>query len=84
MRHHLRYRAYPRTLVLAAGLLLIAACGARAEEPAPVKIGFVTFLTGPAAAAFGIPDHNAAELLVEALNSGRSTPPTTSRNLSSA
>ena len=37
-RHHPRYRAYPRTLVLAAGLLLIAACGARAEEPAPVKI----------------------------------------------
>ena len=71
MRHHLRYRAYPRTLVLAAGLLLIAACGARAEEPAPVKIGFVTFLTGPAAAAFGIPDHNAAELLVEALNAGK-------------
>jgi branched-chain amino acid transport system substrate-binding protein len=71
MRHHLRYRAYPRTLVLAAGLLLIAACGARAEEPAPVKIGFVTFLTGPAAAPFGIPDHNAAELLVEALNAGK-------------
>ena len=71
MRHHLRYRAYPRTLVLAAGLSLIAACGARAEEPAPVKIGFVTFLTGPAAAPFGIPDHNAAELLVEALNVGK-------------
>jgi branched-chain amino acid transport system substrate-binding protein len=71
MRHHLRYRAYPRTLVLAAGLSLIAACGARAEEPAPVKIGFVTFLTGPAAAPFGIPDHNAAELLVEALNAGK-------------
>jgi branched-chain amino acid transport system substrate-binding protein len=71
MRHHLRYRAYPRTLVLAAGLSLIAACGLRAEEPAPVKIGFVTFLTGPAAAPFGIPDHNAAELLVEALNAGK-------------
>ena len=59
MRHHLRYRAYPRTLVLAAGLSLIAACGARAEEPAPVKLGIVTFLTGPAAAPFGIPDATA-------------------------
>jgi branched-chain amino acid transport system substrate-binding protein len=75
MRHHLRYRAYTRTLVLAAGLLLIAACGVRAEEPAPVKIGFVTFLTGPAAAPFGVPDHNAAELLVEALNAGKAPAP---------
>ena len=33
---------------------LLAAGSARADE-APVKIGFVTFLTGPAAAPFGIP-----------------------------
>ncbi len=43
----------------------------QANEPAPVKIGFVTFLTGPAAAPFGIPDHNAAELLVDELNAGK-------------
>jgi branched-chain amino acid transport system substrate-binding protein len=62
--------------VLAAGLAfgssLLAAGAAQAEEPAaPVKIGFVTFLTGPAAAPFGIPDHNAAEMLVEKLNAGQ-------------
>jgi branched-chain amino acid transport system substrate-binding protein len=69
MRHH----AFGWIIVLAAGLSLglsySAPAGARAEE-GPVKIGFVTFLTGPAAAPFGIPDHNAAELLVDALNAG--------------
>ena len=61
MRHHIPHHVYSRTLVLAAGLSLalplMTAGGAQAEEPAPVKIGFVTFLTGPAAAPFGIPDH---------------------------
>jgi branched-chain amino acid transport system substrate-binding protein len=66
---------YRPTLALAAGLLVglpfVAAGAAQAQEPAPVKIGFVTFLTGPAAAPFGIPDHNAAELLVAKLNAGQ-------------
>ena len=74
MRHHIRHHAFSPILLLAAGvwfgLPLIAAGGAQAEEPAPVKVGFVTFLTGPAAAPFGIPDHNAAEILVETLNAG--------------
>jgi branched-chain amino acid transport system substrate-binding protein len=72
----MRQRAYPPTFVLAAGLSLglslLAAGGARAQEPAAaIKIGFVTFLSGPAAAPFGIPDHNAAEMLVEKLNAGQ-------------
>jgi branched-chain amino acid transport system substrate-binding protein len=79
MRRNLRRHAHPSTAVLATGLAagfllflsLIVTGGARAEEPAPVKIGFVTFLTGPAAAPFGIPDHNAAEVLVEKLNAGQ-------------
>jgi branched-chain amino acid transport system substrate-binding protein len=41
------------------------------EANAPIKIAFVTFLTGPAAAPFGIPDRNAAEILVENLNAGK-------------
>jgi branched-chain amino acid transport system substrate-binding protein len=74
MRHPIHHHTYLPKLLLAAGLSLggplILAGNARAEEPAPVKIGFVTFLTGPAAAPFGIPDHNAAELLVDQLNAG--------------
>jgi branched-chain amino acid transport system substrate-binding protein len=71
MCHHMHHHAYRLTIVLAAGLSLLVTGGAQAQDPTPVKIGFVTFLTGPAAAPFGIPDHNAAELLVEALNAGK-------------
>jgi branched-chain amino acid transport system substrate-binding protein len=42
---------------------------ALAQEP--VKIGFVTFLSGPAAAPFGVPAKNAVELVVDDLNNGR-------------
>ncbi len=74
MRQHLPHPENRPTITFAAwflGLLALTTTGARAEQPAPVKIGFVTFLTGPAAASFGIPDHNAAELLVESLNAGQ-------------
>ena len=75
MRHHRRHHAYSRTVLVAVALCLglpfIGAGAAQAEEPAPVKVGFVTFLTGPAAAPFGIPDHNAAVMLVEQLNAGK-------------
>ena len=67
------YHACRRTLILAACFSLLAV-GAKAQQPAapePVKIGFVTFLTGPAAAPFGIPERNAAEILVENLNGGK-------------
>ena len=70
MSHH----PYRRVLALVAGILLMGVAAAQAEQPAasgPVKIGFVTFLTGPAAAPFGIPDRNAADLLVDALNAGK-------------
>ncbi|MGH9246297.1 MAG: ABC transporter substrate-binding protein [Acidimicrobiales bacterium] len=66
--------------------MLIAACGPPGgEEPGPgadgplngdgargepVRVGIVTFLTGPAAEPFGVPARNGAELLVEELNNG--------------
>src|SRR5262249_57453097 len=62
------------TLGLAAALTLTSLPVAPAQQaaaPAPIKIGIVTFLTGPAAAPFGIPGRNAAEILVENLNAGR-------------
>jgi branched-chain amino acid transport system substrate-binding protein len=72
------YHPYRRTLGFATGLSflsLLAAGGAQAQQPAaapqPVKVGIVTFLTGPAAAPFGIPDRNGAEILIENLNAGK-------------
>jgi branched-chain amino acid transport system substrate-binding protein len=62
-------------LGIAAALSLAAIDAATAQQPAtapaPIKIGIVTFLTGPAAAPFGIPGRNAAEILVEHLNAGK-------------
>ena len=57
-----------------------AAVAAQAQQPAapaaaPVKLGIVSFLTGPAAAPFGIPGRNGAEIVIEALNSGKAPAP---------
>jgi branched-chain amino acid transport system substrate-binding protein len=63
-----------RTLGLAAALALASVATAPAQQPAapaPIKIGIVTFLTGPAAAPFGIPGRNSAEILIENLNAGK-------------
>ena len=46
-----------------------------AQEPAPVKIGIVTFLSGPAASPFGVPARNAAEVVTEQLNAGKGPAP---------
>jgi branched-chain amino acid transport system substrate-binding protein len=47
----------------------------QAQQAEPVKLGIVSFLTGPAAAPFGIPGRNGAEIVIEALNSGKAPAP---------
>jgi branched-chain amino acid transport system substrate-binding protein len=64
----------------AAALAIIAALWgvvpAVAQQPPPaVKLGIVSFLTGPAAGPFGIPGRNAAEVLIEAFNAGKAPAP---------
>lgn len=48
---------------------------APAAPAAPVKLGIVSFLTGPAASPFGIPGRNGAEIVLEALNAGKAPAP---------
>ena len=57
-----------------------AVAPAQAQQPAapaaaPVKLGIVSFLTGPAASPFGIPGRNGAEIVIEALNAGKAPAP---------
>jgi branched-chain amino acid transport system substrate-binding protein len=57
-----------------------AAVAAQAQQPAapavaPVKLGIVSFLTGPAASPFGIPGRNGAEIIIEAFNAGKAPAP---------
>lgn len=60
-------------------LTVVAAIPAQAQQPAApaatVKLGIVSFLTGPAASPFGIPGRNGAEIVIEALNAGKAPPP---------
>lgn len=56
--------------IAAAVALGCTAFTAQAQEARPIRIGFVTFLSGPAAAAFGVPARNGAEITVEAINNG--------------
>jgi branched-chain amino acid transport system substrate-binding protein len=60
-----------RKLLVAAAMAAIAT-GASAQN---VKVGVVTFLSGPAAAPFGVPAKNAAEFVVEQLNAGSGPAP---------
>ncbi len=56
------------SVVAACAALVFAPAGA--QEVKPIKIGFVTFLSGPPAGAFGVPARNGAEITIEALNAG--------------
>lgn len=58
-----------------AAALALAPMAALAQDAAPVKIGIVTFLSGPAASPFGVPARNAAEIVVEMLNAGKAPAP---------
>src|SRR4051812_49734 len=69
-----------KKLAVSAGAVLLPALvpfNASAQEP--VKIGFVTFLSGPAAAPFGIPARNAVEFVVEQLNASKGPAPYTKK-----
>jgi branched-chain amino acid transport system substrate-binding protein len=74
-----------RIVALAAALSLGSIGTVSAQQPPePVKIGIITFLTGPAAAPFGIPGRNGAEVIIEALNAGKVPAPYTQIGLGGA
>lgn len=61
--------------VVVSAALAFSPIHAFAQEPAPLKIGVVSFLSGPAAGPFGVPARNAAELTFEILNAGKAPEP---------
>src|SRR3954453_10926088 len=67
MRHLLR-----RVSALVSAASLCIAGAALAEDP--LRIGVITFLSGPAAGPFGVPAKNASDLLAEVLNKGGQIP----------
>ncbi|HEY2137324.1 MAG TPA: ABC transporter substrate-binding protein [Xanthobacteraceae bacterium] len=67
----------PRRVASLAALVTVAVIGtAAAQQPAAtVKLGIVSFLSGPAASPFGVPGRNGAEIVIEALNAGTAPAP---------
>jgi len=65
-----RRSAVMRWAIAGLAAATFAAVPAQAQD-APIKLGIVSFLTGPAAAPFGIPGRNGAEIVIEALNKGQ-------------
>src|SRR5258708_8132355 len=61
-------------LVIAMAVAAFAPAASLAQE-APLKIGVVTFLSGPAASPFGVPARNAAEIMFEILNGAKDPAP---------
>ena len=71
MKNHARIVSLTAALAASAAVM-----PAQAQQPtAAVKLGLVTFLTGPAATPFGIPSRNAAEIVIETLNAGKAPAP---------
>jgi branched-chain amino acid transport system substrate-binding protein len=60
---------------IAAVAVIVPASAQTPAAPAPVRVGIVSFLTGPAASPFGIPGRNGAEIVIEALNAGKAPAP---------
>ena len=57
---------------LAIAFALLLPLGALAQQP--LRIGVITFLSGPAAGPFGVPAKNASDLLAEAFSAGGQAP----------
>jgi branched-chain amino acid transport system substrate-binding protein len=73
-----------RRFPLAAAAAAVAMAVSPLAAAQNVKIGIVTFLSGPAAAPFGVPAKNAAEFVVNQLNEGKAPAPYGKKGLGGA
>ncbi|HWB47160.1 MAG TPA: ABC transporter substrate-binding protein [Hyphomicrobiaceae bacterium] len=67
----LQLSRYALAAAAALGVSAVAVPAQAQQAPAPVKMGIVSFLSGPAAGPFGIPGRNGAEIMLENLNAGK-------------
>jgi branched-chain amino acid transport system substrate-binding protein len=72
--HWISFAAVAGFALASAGIASAQQAPAAAEAP-PIKVGIVTFLSGPAASPFGVPSRNGAEIVIEALNAGKGPAP---------
>jgi len=60
-----------RKLIASTAVAALCMPALAVAQDAPIKIGVISFLSGPAAGPFGVPARNAAELTFEMLNGGK-------------
>ncbi|HWQ38113.1 MAG TPA: ABC transporter substrate-binding protein [Burkholderiales bacterium] len=72
MKSDHRLRILALALSCVAAFLFAVAAHAQGK---PIRIGLVTFLSGPAAGPFGVPAKIAAEAIVDSLNAGKAPAP---------
>jgi branched-chain amino acid transport system substrate-binding protein len=85
MRAHLPSLARAGAFGLAVTAFVLWLSHAVAQQaPSGVRLGIVTFLSGPAAGPFGVPAKNAAELAVDALNAGSLPAPYATKGINGA
>ncbi|NIO41420.1 MAG: ABC transporter substrate-binding protein [Burkholderiales bacterium] len=76
---HLFHAARPLITVLITAATIVAgtllANGQARATDKPIRVGLVTFLSGPAAGPFGVPARIAAEAIVESLNAAQAPTP---------
>ena len=69
---------------LASFLLLTVVTTGAASANDTIKVGVVTFLSGPAAGPFGVPGKNGAEMVIDAINAGALPAPHNSKGFGGA
>ena len=67
-------KPFRKALLGVATALLATTASVHANDNRPLRIGVITFLSGPAAGPFGVPAKNAADVLVDAFNKGGVVP----------
>jgi len=68
-------RALGAGVAVAIALVTVASMLPAQAQQTPIKLGIVSFLSGPAAAPFGMPGRNGAEIVIEAFNAGTAPAP---------
>jgi len=63
-------RTRTSALLIAVFSAALYAVNVQPQEREPIRVGIVSFLSGPGAGPFGVPARNAAELAIDELNSG--------------
>jgi len=62
---------FGKRAALIGGVVAAALAVAPASAKDKIKVGVVSFLSGPAAGPFGVPGRNGAELMIDAINAGK-------------